>query len=230
MDNTEERLVMHCSNCGTEITKKIPKSKRERNSNFFCNKKCYQEWWGRNVVSGEKNVNWKGGPIDRICLSCGTSIKVRVHSVVKGHGRFCSTQCSAQYNAYTHKGSRNFNWKGGISKEYDKIKQSVAYKEWRAEVYKRDYWTCQSCGYKGKGIVAHHIKRFSEYPSLRTDVDNGITLCRSCHIKLHSPHILPKSVETKRWTSGEPGEVIVRSVQECTELDRNDLALRVNEE
>jgi len=36
-----------------------------------------------------------------------------------------------------------------------------------------------------KKIVAHHLKLFSEFPELRFSVDNGIVLCRSCHLKVH---------------------------------------------
>ena len=82
-------------------------------------------------------------------------------------------------------GSKHPRWKGGISLEYERARKSLEYIIWRSEVYRRDYWTCRLCGYKGKKIVAHHIKLFSEFPELRYSVDNGITLCRSCHAGLH---------------------------------------------
>ena len=61
------------------------------------------------------------------------------------------------------------------------------YIEWRLAVYERDNYTCQHCGAKGR-IQAHHIKQWAHYPALRFDVGNGITLCHSCHAKVH-PHI-----------------------------------------
>lgn len=56
------------------------------------------------------------------------------------------------------------------------------YKKWRKDVYSRDKFTCQwpSCNTKKK-LNAHHIKTWSEYPSLRFCVDNGITLCSYHH-------------------------------------------------
>lgn len=41
--------------------------------------------------------------------------------------------------------------------------------------------------YRGKNIVAHHIKSFAEYPKLRFVVSNGIVLCRKCHQETHKP-------------------------------------------
>lgn len=81
-------------------------------------------------------------------------------------------------------GENNPNWKGGVSYGNEKIRHSLEYVAWRNEVYKKDGWTCRICGSKKK-IVAHHLKLFSEFPELRFSVDNGIVLCRSCHLKVH---------------------------------------------
>lgn len=79
------------------------------------------------------------------------------------------------------------NWKGGIDIENRRIRQSLEYEVWRLEVYQRDHFTCRLCGKKClvKDIVAHHIKLFSQFIELRFSIDNGITLCRSCHAKIH---------------------------------------------
>ena len=84
------------------------------------------------------------------------------------------------------KGDRHGMWKGGITDINKKFRRTEEYKQWRNLIYKRDHWRCQKCGIKEK-IVAHHIKSFTEYPDLRHDPDNGITLCRYCHLKLHAP-------------------------------------------
>ena len=54
------------------------------------------------------------------------------------------------------------------------------YKKWRYLVYKRDAFTCRLCG-SNNDLQAHHIKRWSEFPTLRFVVNNGITLCKLCH-------------------------------------------------
>jgi len=60
------------------------------------------------------------------------------------------------------------------------------YKHWRSQVYKRDRYTCQwpKCGGK-KYLNAHHIRRWSDYPGLRFNPNNGITLCRRHHNFIH---------------------------------------------
>lgn len=63
-------------------------------------------------------------------------------------------------------------------------RNSDNYKQWRKAVYKRDGYVCQDCGTK-KDLQAHHIKPWQRYPELRYEVNNGITLCRKCHLKAH---------------------------------------------
>jgi 5-methylcytosine-specific restriction endonuclease McrA len=94
------------------------------------------------------------------------------------------------------RGEKSSRWKGGRSTLTHKIRTSLPYLKWRSDVYKRDGWTCQTCGFRGHGrdIEAHHIIPMSEIikgiTELETamsltklfDVDNGVTLCKSCHI------------------------------------------------
>ena len=82
-------------------------------------------------------------------------------------------------------GKNHPNWKGGTSSQRVKAMNTTEYKAWRTEVYKRDKWTCQNCGQVGGGLHAHHILGYAKYPTLRLTPKNGITLCVSCHSKLH---------------------------------------------
>ena len=62
-----------------------------------------------------------------------------------------------------------------------------AYKRWRKKVYGRDKFTCKmpDCSHTDKRLNAHHIKKWASFPSLRYVLSNGITLCRTCHERIH---------------------------------------------
>lgn len=59
------------------------------------------------------------------------------------------------------------------------------YKAWRLSVFERDNFTCQGCDQVGGELQAHHLKTFKDYRALRYDTNNGITLCKRCHLLLH---------------------------------------------
>jgi 5-methylcytosine-specific restriction endonuclease McrA len=54
----------------------------------------------------------------------------------------------------------------------------------KEEIFKRDNYKCQICGETHR-LQAHHIYPGSTHPMLSNDVDNGITLCKKCHKKVH---------------------------------------------
>jgi hypothetical protein len=59
-------------------------------------------------------------------------------------------------------------------------------RDWVAAVKKRDNNTCQKCGKQnlvGRDCHAHHVKRWDKFPELRFVIENGQTLCSSCHRK-----------------------------------------------
>jgi hypothetical protein len=82
------------------------------------------------------------------------------------------------------KGEKNPNWKGGITPINLAERTSFEYKKWRKEVFERDNYTCVLCNdSSGGNLEADHVKPFSVYRHLRHDVNNGRTLCKSCHRK-----------------------------------------------
>lgn len=68
---------------------------------------------------------------------------------------------------------------------YQKLRLTPQYKSWRKAVLKRDNYTCQMCGGKSTNLHVHHIKAFSKYSLLQINIQNGITLCETCHRTLH---------------------------------------------
>lgn len=94
------------------------------------------------------------------------------------------------------------NWRGGITPLHQKIRNSREHWQWSTDVKKRD-GKCLHCG-ACKDLIAHHIKSFSKYPEERFLLENGMTLCRSCHAKLHKKCISEKkpSKHSKKNTVG----------------------------
>lgn len=83
-------------------------------------------------------------------------------------------------------GENHPRWKGGVSSLNHLIRGSAKYLDWRKSVFQRDNYVCASCKSRnGNGktiwLEAHHIKKFQDYPELRYEINNGITLCKECH-------------------------------------------------
>lgn len=57
--------------------------------------------------------------------------------------------------------------------------------KWRRQVFEKDNYTCEACGQHGGTLNAHHLDGWSWCKDKRFDIDNGITLCKECHIDFH---------------------------------------------
>lgn len=66
-------------------------------------------------------------------------------------------------------------------------RNDVSYKNWRKEVWLRDNFKCKIANPDCSGrLEAHHILSWNEYPELRYDINNGITLCHAHHPRKRS--------------------------------------------
>lgn len=85
-------------------------------------------------------------------------------------------------------------WKGKFGKESSRYiedrsllkkenrRNDPAYQGWRRDIYFRDNYNCKINNQDCNGrIEAHHILSWREYPKLRYNINNGVTLCHSHH-------------------------------------------------
>lgn len=117
------------------------------------------------------------------CVTCGAQFAG--HKYKGMERRFCSRACYAPAVAARQKGERSHLWQGGKTNAATLLRGSAEYKAWRKAVFARDDWTCQLCHQRGKKLAAHHIIEFAKRRDLALIVENGITLCWSCHHSIH---------------------------------------------
>ncbi len=162
----------------------------------------------RLVKAGVKYPNRKRPPekgrtsFTRVCLFCKNEF---VGSTYLPNKKFCNTKCSGMAHgelrkgkpmqyidrekqreaARNHKGEKHHRWIKNRNEALEKhrIRGLIEVKMWRTSIFHRDDFTCQDCGERGGKLEAHHIKTWGKHPELRFEIDNGITLCRQCHLK-----------------------------------------------
>jgi hypothetical protein len=81
-----------------------------------------------------------------------------------------------------NQGKNHWNWRGGTSKYSNSRRCDKLYQAWVRAIKIRDNYTCRLKDNNCKGqLVAHHILRWQDYPKIRYNINNGITLCRHHH-------------------------------------------------
>lgn len=59
------------------------------------------------------------------------------------------------------------------------------YDEWTKKIRENYKFTCFLCGDSGHELHAHHILPYYKYIEHRVDPDNGVLMCKSCHMTFH---------------------------------------------
>jgi len=139
----------------------------------------------------------KGKPTS-LGVPCPEAKKKKISKALKGKptGRRPSQK---SIDAWVKAGAKNLchksgpdhpRWKGGYAKERQARYKDTEYIEWRTKCLERDNYICQWCGaHNGMGekivLQVHHKVHYCECPDLAYDINNGVTLCKSCHQKAH---------------------------------------------
>jgi 5-methylcytosine-specific restriction endonuclease McrA len=167
--------IVHCEWCSKEQKVTPFRAATYR----FCSIECRNDW--RKVHwTGARNPLWQAGERTKVCQHCGGEYSIKDNQPITTFRkqRFCSHECGVLGRNTT--AEHNPNWKGGHSN------RSAKQHKWATNVISRDGATCQHCGATGVELHAHHIKSFKDYPELRWDLSNGLTLCHRCHWAEHA--------------------------------------------
>ena len=186
------------ASCGCMSTENIAAAQRRDLSG-----QVFNRW---TVLEPDKTKHNQGAYWIYKCV-CGTirseATSALVRSLTKSCGCWRSEYASAWIKANGHKfkrptGKDHFWYNPQLTDEDRKSRRTSKFNtEWRNDVLFRDDCTCQRCSVQEGELHAHHIIPWSSNKDLRFDVNNGITLCASCHFKYHGQYrILDVSSET----------------------------------
>lgn len=115
---------------------------------------------------GKSNANYKGGLVERVCLECGDTFKVKQHVIKDKKGKYCSPEC---YHKATKgkrnpsmgrnvKGANNPRWLNSISFEPYCMKCNKGYKDYIRNLFGNECFLCSKAEADNRRkLDVHHV-------------------------------------------------------------------------
>lgn len=207
-------VTFKCDYCGEE--KRIRKSNYKEEGNHFCTRVCKDKWQKEGLkgennpfydkihskttkemisdtkiradLKGKKAPNYNQQLVK--CDECGKSVYKIPYLIKRSKYNFCSIKCNGAWKSKNNLGENNPTWNPDLTDEERKTQRKYPeYYIFLSKSMKRDNYTCDICGKLGKwgkGLNVHHLNSYNWDKENRTNIDNGVTLCKKCHKKFHN--------------------------------------------
>lgn len=120
------------------------------------------------------------------CDCCKKIYKLSYYDYVT-HLHNSMNYCSKCASKILISGENHYLWDFNKSEDERILKRGTinGYNEFIKSVLYRDNYMCQCCGITNTKLNVHHINSYDWYIDGRTDVNNAITLCETCHKNFH---------------------------------------------
>ena len=174
-----------CTLCGIYQTKNNSCKDKSRSSGFSSRCKVCNKEYMENYMFHKKGINKTVGYF-LMCEQCGKVLKLFMKDIVNKSTPLCQKCYRENYEPW-NKGMRTA--KPETEKDYKEPRWSSEYRDWHNECLRRDWYHCQLCESKER-LEVHHIKSYKDYPQERLNLNNGITLCKKCHLEVHNFSVL----------------------------------------
>ena len=137
-------------------------------------------------------------PVILFCLVCE---KEFLQNKYHPEQKTCSLKCNSKYFRQNNKDDvlrwkreSNARHREHLSSYNTLYKDKLRFSGNRLRALRRDNFSCQNCGYAGpestddrsKDVIVHHIDFSGSSKKPNNRVENLQTLCRACHIRLHT--------------------------------------------
>jgi hypothetical protein len=178
----EPKVKCRCDICSKEII--VIASQFKKNKHNYCSIECARKG-ETEFYSGKHSKLYSKVKVK--CNYCGKAFSINQYRAEHERYHYCSKQCKANHQKIILTGENNPSYNPNLTDEERIYGRYIPnYKEWRRAVYERDNYKCQCCGKSISGhLVAHHLYNYAEHKDMRTDINNGITLCEYCHKEFH---------------------------------------------
>lgn len=175
-----KRSLQSCGCIHQDIMKEVFKNNRKDITN-----QKFNRWTALRRVDGR----------NKLCLwecqcDCGKYGKVPITALKRGYSKSCGCLTLEKNKSRTRE--KSHRWNPNLTEEERQLSKTRGHNpelhQWRKEVYKRDYWTCQITKIKStrkQKICAHHIEAWNSNKELRFDIDNGVVLLAIIHKLFH---------------------------------------------
>lgn len=186
-----------CQNCKKIFTKPKKYSYKQWDTKKFCSISCLgkhlQTGYIKKCIKCNKDFYYQNSmKVGKFC-SNSCSAKNNTNNIgktwkVKNTENFKGRKWTDEMKLKIKEriGEKHHKWIKDRTKlkKSDKKHLDVRYRDWMFSVKKRDNWKCKllDCNCKGR-LESHHIFDWENYPHLRYDINNGITLCAFHHPK-----------------------------------------------
>lgn len=127
-----------------------------------------------------------------IC-DCGNEVVARGNRLKNGDIK----SCGCLHIKNTPRGAKHHNWSDNLTdEERGNRRQSRENALWTKSVLEKDEFLCTLCEVRSD-LIAHHKDGYGWCVERRTDIDNGATLCRSCHKAFHGKYGYSNNTEAQ---------------------------------
>ena len=213
----QNRVKVECDYCGVKTEKK----KSEIKKHVFCTRKCSYKFQSKSKTKFPQlrdkdwcETQYATKSMAKIAREIGCSevvinkffhlhkIKILNHRHLAGRKKtqeHCKKISESKIQKGTAIGSKNPNWKGGITKLAKRIRSLSQYNTWRQEVLALNKKECVLCGSTHK-LEVDHIKQFrfiisdnnittieeAKFCKEFWNPSNGRILCKNCNLQRES--------------------------------------------
>lgn len=176
-------IIRSCKICGKEI--KTYPSLNQRFCSVQCRNISHRKRIKTHCLSCNKEFEYRPSHNRKYCsLKCRDSHKEFIERRAKTQFKKGDIRISDKNNYWFGKdlsGANNARYKGENCKRKEQ-RNDPLYVWWTKQVKKRDKNVCKINNKDCSGYnIVHHILGWTEFPELRYEINNGITLCQAHH-------------------------------------------------